>query len=72
MSVDKRGWATGDLKTAACMYNDGSSLFLHDKCIDCMHGNVEAFIFLQFLDSVLVCYTMISTVTVSPSVLPLL
>jgi len=45
VSLDKRGWATGDVKTAAFMYNDGSSLFLHDECIDCMHDNVKAFIF---------------------------
>lgn len=43
--MDKRGWATVDVKTAACTYNDGSSLFLHDGCIACMHGDVEAFIF---------------------------
>jgi len=45
VSVDKRGWASGDVKTAACTYNDASSLFRHDECIDCMHGDVEAFIF---------------------------
>jgi hypothetical protein len=45
ISVDKRGRASGDVKTAACMYNDGGSLFRHDECIDCMHGDAEAFIF---------------------------
>jgi hypothetical protein len=42
VSVDKRGWATGDVKTAACTYNVSSSLFLYDECTDCMHGDVEA------------------------------
>lgn len=52
VSLDERGWAAGDVKTAACTYNDSSSIFIHDECKDCLHGDVEGIhlLFLQFLE----------------------